>query len=111
MQWVKRVLYGLFFVGWLVLMACPTFFCALMFNSGQLTWGSNPQNQVHFFLLQEYRQEGLGVQWTRPDGDNPACLHTSVRYWMWAGTGENQDSCTCAVGSNNIPAVCQLPTP
>ena len=90
---------GLFLV-WLVLMCAPAFFCALMLNSGELVWGDDPQDQVRVFLMQERGQEGLGVQWSRPLAAEPTCTQTTVRYWMWAGEGENRTSCVCAGASN-----------
>jgi hypothetical protein len=93
---LTRVGYVALFLLWLVLMCAPAFFCALMLNSGELTWGDDPTDQVRLFVMQERGKEGLGMQWTRPLADEPLCTQTTVRYWMWAGEGENVSVCSCA---------------
>lgn len=104
---MKRILtrlgYTALVVLWLAVMCGPAFFCALVLNSGELVWGDDPDDQVRVFLMQERGQEGLGVQWTRPlssDSSEPLCTQTTVRYWMWAGEGENATMCTCAGEAN-----------
>ncbi len=87
-----------------VMAACPIIFFNLLSN-GQLTFGPET-NQWRIFLLQETGQEGIGVQHTRIVDEEAGCQQTSIRYFMFAGEGENNVYCSCMSDSADIPAGC-----
>ena len=97
-------------VVWLFFMSLPIFIFMLI-NQGQLEWGSDPQNQMRIFLLQEVEQEGVGFQWTRPRRAETSCLDTTVYFFMFRGEGENEQNCTCMadLGDRPPPDGCSVP--
>ena len=88
----------------IVMAACPILFFNLLFN-GQLVLGSET-NQWRIFLLQETGQEGVGVQHTRLIDEDAGCQRTTIRYFMFAGEGENNEYCSCLSAESAIPAGC-----
>ena len=105
--WLKRFGYAMAFVAWLFLMCVPALLCGAMMNSGELRWGDDPQNHIRLFLLQESGQEGIGIQWTRPDRNNNTCVRTTVRYLMLTGKAQNSRVCQCATEAGDVPDTCQ----
>ena len=61
----------------------------------QLQWGVAEGDHIRLFLIQEIDAEGIGVELARMASDNPACLETDVRYFMWSGAPENTRYCQC----------------
>ena len=89
-RWLRRVVYLLIIVVWLVVMSLPVLAFSLA-GQGELWLG----DQVRLFLVQEPTAEGVGVEWTRPLRAQPACARTTVTYIMWAGQSENTAYCRC----------------
>jgi hypothetical protein len=100
--WVKRILIGLLFGVWLLVMLTPTL-AVVLARSGQLEIGSAGGPHTRLFLLQEADNEGLGLERARevspPVGleGSASCLRTTVTYWMWTPGVENQPAeyCQC----------------
>ena len=66
-----------------------------MATRGEIQLGRDAHNHLRLFLIQELEAEGVGVEWTRPTGGQPACSQSTVRYFLWEGDGENVSYCTC----------------
>lgn len=100
-QWLKRASYLLVIVLWLILISFPVvaFFLA---TQGQIQIGDSSSG-IRLFLLQEIDNQGLGLQWTRPYDNNQGegslagseCSQTSLRYFLWDGDGQSQNSDYC----------------
>lgn len=95
-RWLKRPLYLLIIVAWLLVMIFPTFAFVLAHN-GSIELGSNPRNQLRFFLVQEEAAEGVGMEWSRPSLAGENCAQTSLAYLFWEGgqSGQNSSYCHC----------------
>jgi hypothetical protein len=100
-RWVRRLVYTSITLVWLFIMMLPAF-AFLLAARGQLQFGSDPQNQVRFFLLQQADAEGVGIEWTRPMRQHDNCTQTTVRYLVWAGEGEAVDTCRCYTNDGQI---------
>lgn len=99
-QWLKRASYLLLIVLWLILISFPiiAFFLA---TQGQIQIGDSSSG-IRLFLLQELDNQGLGLQWTRPydnqesgGQEDSECSQTSLRYFLWEGDGQSQNSDYC----------------
>lgn len=95
-RWLKRLLYLLIIVVWLLLMIFPTF-AFMLANNGRIELGSNPRNQLRFFLVQEEDADGIGMEWSRPSWGQAQCAQTSLAYLFWEGgeSGQNATYCHC----------------
>lgn len=93
--WLRRILYLLLILLWLVLVLFPLG-AFLLASRGELQLGSDPKNHVRIFLLQEDRAQGVAVEWMRPSQAAPDCHQSSVSYLLWEGDGENVVYCQCS---------------
>jgi hypothetical protein len=110
--WLRRIGYTAVFLTWCAVMILPTVLCVSLAD-GQMVWGNDPSNQVRVFVMQEVGQEGIGVQWSRPATADGACTDTSVRYFMFAGEADNNNTCSCmsTPSSGQVPNQCELIAP
>jgi hypothetical protein len=92
--WLRRIVYLLVILVWLILMSLPLFSFVLAARN-QIQMGSTEGNHIRIFLVQEKDAEGLGLEIKSLDSTNPGCAETSVRYFMWAGKPENVTFCQC----------------
>lgn len=98
---------------WLFLISLPLFALTLAARQ-QITIGSEEDNHLRIFLLQEKDAEGIGIELARPFSADPFCIQTTVRYFMWTGEPEDTTFCQCFDPQTNdhLPAaigVCSLP--
>ncbi len=102
-RWLRRFGYLLIVIIWLMIMCFPTFAFALATN-GQIQLGSNPRNQLRFFLVQEEEADGIGVEWSRPLLGK-TCSKTTVTYFLWEGSsqGQNVSYCQCFDPDSGVP--------
>ncbi|RMG97165.1 MAG: hypothetical protein D6706_09025 [Chloroflexi bacterium] len=91
--WLRRLLYLLIVVVWLLVMSFP-FVAFKLATDGQLLIGNNGRH-VRLFLIQERTANGVGVEWTRPFSRDRSCTRTSITYLLWEGEGENVTYCQC----------------
>lgn len=116
--WTKRAGYLLILLLWLVFVSFPVvaFFLA---TQGQIQLGDSASG-LRLFLLQDTDNQGLGLQWTRPyenpsDNQTPSqCSRTSLRYFLWEGESQSQNSdyCQCFDRETRQPLpldACSLP--
>ena len=90
-RWLKRLLFAVLFVLWLLIMLFPCMAFSLAMQTG-VQVGSN----VRIFLISEERDEGIGVEWKRPfTATDQQCVQTAVHYFMWTGEGEDVIFCQC----------------
>jgi hypothetical protein len=93
-RWLRRLLYLLFFIIWLLVMSFP-FVAFLLATQGELQLGSSARNHLRLFLIQEEEADGLGLEWTRPSPQAPSCSRTTVSFFLWEGEGNNVSYCQC----------------
>jgi hypothetical protein len=107
-RWGRRLAYALVALLWLVVMSFPVL-AFLLAARGQVQFGVDPDRHLRLFLVQERNFEGVGVEWVRPYGEQPACTQTAVRYLMWAGEAENVSFCQCVdpLTGADLPAASQ----
>lgn len=99
--WLRRIVYFLVFLLWLVVMAFPIV-AAVLATQGQLQVGEQGSARyIRLFLVQESDNEGVGVEWTRPSAAQD-CREGRIIYLMWEGTGENARYCTCIDGAGSV---------
>ena len=93
----------------LVIGIIPIFTCRLI-TLGTVQLGSEDGNFLNIYMLQDPEQEGVGVQWTRSFDEEAVCTRTKVRFFMFAGEGENLDYCSCTFepDSRPLPNSCVL---
>jgi hypothetical protein len=105
-KWSKRILYPLLFIAWLLIMCLPITMVALARN-GSMQVGKEDRTHLRLFMVQEDRDNGVGMAFTRATGDS--CQRTSLVYLMWEGEGENSSYCQCydstggVVDNNSCP--------
>ena len=77
-------------------MAFPTF-AFFLATRGELQFGDDPRSHVRFFMIQEEASGGIGLEWIREARQVENCSQTSIRYFLWEGSGrsENVDFCQC----------------
>jgi len=92
--WLRRILYLLVIIVWLLIISLPFFSFALAARS-QIQVGSTEGDHVRIFLIQEKDAEGIGLEITRSTDYEPNCIQTSVRYFMWKGYPEDVTYCQC----------------
>lgn len=85
---------------WLLVMAFPVV-AVVLATQKQIEVGGDEGRQVRVFLLQEREQEGLGIEWTGPEGEG-GCRETRLVYLMWVGEGENVTYCRCDAGDGSL---------
>lgn len=109
--WLKRLLYLVLFLTWLVVMSFPVG-AAILASNGQIELG-NQQSAHHLrlFLVQERDQEGVGLEWTRPARPDK-CRQGSITYAMWKGMAENARYCICSDAKGSVthsePGACAV---
>lgn len=91
--WLRRILYLLFFLFWLAIMAFPVVAFTLATN-GELQLGGE-QRHLRLFMVQEEGNQGVGIQWTRPQRGASTCIKTNLSYFMWEGEGQSSAFCQC----------------
>ena len=91
---LRRFLYLLFFIVWLLVMSFPVVAVVLAARH-EIQLGSDPRSHLRLFLVQERRAEGVGLEWTRRVRKATGCSQTSVVYLMWKGEGKNVIFCQC----------------
>lgn len=109
-RWVRRFGYLVLFLLWLLVMSFPIG-AALLATSGQLEVGSETGHHVRLFLVQERRQQGVGLEWTR-SGSADGCRQGRLLYAMWEGRGEDAHYCTCHDAGGSVtysaPGACPI---
>ncbi|MCB0006911.1 MAG: hypothetical protein KDE04_10670 [Anaerolineales bacterium] len=103
--WLRRLLYLLIVLVWLLVMAFPIF-AVVLASRGEIQLGDDPANNSRVFLIQEADAEGIGIQTIRETGDDLVCSETSVTYLMWKGEGENSRFCSCAASGASFSGRC-----
>ena len=97
-RWLRRLVYALIVLIWLAVMLFPIAAFQLA-RRGEIRLGQESGRQVRLFLLQASDAEGVGLELSRPQSDNPACAITTVSYFMWVGEGQNARYCLCNNGT------------
>ena len=92
--WLRRLLYFVFILVWLLLMIVP-FLAFRLASQQQIQFGDNEHDHLRIFLIQEKTDEGIGVEQIRPYPPLPNCIQTNVNYFMWKGEPENSTFCQC----------------
>jgi hypothetical protein len=113
-KWLRRLVYLVIFLAWLVLVSLP-FFAFNLAARQQLQLGSSEGSHLRIFVLQEPSAEGIGVEWARPASVRASCMQTDLRYFMWEGEPDNVAFCQCfdtATGAaqSATPNACAPPT-
>lgn len=110
-QWLRRLLYFVVFVIWLLFMVFP-FVAFTLATNGQLQLGN--ERYLRIFLVQETEANGVGVEWRRGLFQPNDCLRTSIAFLMWEGNSEGVSYCQCydPVTNEALPVIgnaCVLP--
>ncbi|MCI0395352.1 MAG: hypothetical protein L0332_26335 [Chloroflexi bacterium] len=94
--WLRRFVYLLVVLAWLVVMSLPVLAFVLA-TQGELRLGNDVRRNTRLFLVLEEEAQGLGIQWTRPVSRQSQCARTSLRYFFWEGSseGQNVNYCQC----------------
>ena len=93
-RWLRRLIYTLIIIVWLIIMSFPVFALVLASNQ-QIELGSDPNRHLRIFLVQEEEANGVGIEWARNARSANTCTKTSVNYVMWEGEGESVTYCQC----------------
>ena len=91
-RWLRRLLYLVAFIVWLLLMAFP-FIAFTLATNGELRLGN--ESYLRLFLVQEAEANGVGFEWRRELFQPDDCLRTSVNFLMWEGESERVSYCQC----------------
>ena len=98
-RWLRRFLYGLVVLVWLILVTAPLV-AFILAARGQIQVGEGPRRYVRIFLVQEEDAKGVGLEWVRPvsgqpAAGQPACSTGSLTYFTWEGEGQDGYFCQC----------------
>lgn len=99
-RWLRRLLYLVVFMLWLLLMVFP-FVAFTLATKGELRLGG--ESHLRIFLVQEAEANGVGFEWRRELFQPDDCLRTSVGYLMWEGESEGVTYCQCFDPTTNAP--------
>ncbi len=88
---MKRLLYALLLVVWILAIAFP-FFAFALAGKGELQAGDTNGRYIRTFLLDSDEAEGIGFVIAGMDGD---CQESSLFYLLWEGEAENGRYCQC----------------
>lgn len=99
--WLRRLLYLLLILLWLLVMSLPVFAFVLA-TQHQIQVGSEPERNLRLFLIQERGSEGIAVQWMGAPSTDDHCAQGRVIYLMWEGEGENARFCQCYDQRGNL---------
>ena len=96
---LRRALYALGFLLWLIVMCLPLFAFVLAVR-GEVNWQRGEYAGDRVWLIQEKDSTGVGWASTgivsdRRAVDGPVCTRTTVRFLMWKGTAEGVEYCEC----------------
>ena len=100
-RWLRRFLYLLLLLFWLVVMLFPAISFVLATRQ-QIQLGSSPDRHLRLFLVSEPATQGLGLERTRPVSEPANCTQTTVNYLMWQGEGESTTYCQCYNESGGV---------
>jgi hypothetical protein len=92
--WLRRLLYTLLLLVWLVLVLSPILAFVLAAR-GQIQFGEEPRSYLRLFLVQEDEAQGVGLEWLRPAAEQATCSTGSLTYFLWEGEGQNAEFCQC----------------
>jgi hypothetical protein len=99
--WLRRLLYLLLGLLWLLVMSLPVF-AVVLATQREIQVGSEPERNVRLFLIQEQDAEGVAVQWMGAPSAADGCAQGRVVYLMWEGEGENASFCQCYDQEGNL---------
>lgn len=91
--WLRRTLYALLLLLWLLVMVFP-FLAMTLSSRGELRLGGE-ERFVRIFLVRGDDNQGIGIATERPLRDQPSCHKASVAYLLWRGQGQNVTYCLC----------------
>jgi hypothetical protein len=92
--WIRRLGYAAVLLVWLIVMAFPVF-AFIMATKEEIQVGDPQGNHLRVFLLMEQDSQGIGLEFSRMSGHEEGCYQSSVRYFLWEGSGENATFCQC----------------
>ena len=91
-RWLRRLLYLVVFIVWLLFMVFP-FVAFRLATNGEMRLGD--ERYLRLFLVQEAEANGVGIEWRRGLFQPGDCLRTSVAFLMWQGDSEGVSYCQC----------------
>ncbi len=97
---MKRLLYALLVMFWIIAVAFPFFSFALA-GKGELQAGDDNGRYVRTFLLDSDEAEGIGFVVTWMDDD---CQESTLFYLLWEGEAENGRYCQCTNNNEKLSA-------
>jgi hypothetical protein len=82
---------------WLAILTLPCMFFILSVQQEiSVSLGSAPGQTLRaWVVMEEDRGIGVSVPTVYNTGDNNLCVQTDVRYFLWAGEGEDSVYCEC----------------
>ena len=80
-RWLRRLGYLVLLIGWLLVMAFPTF-AFFLATQGEVQLGSDPRSHVRIFMVQEESSGGVGLEWVRSARQTEGCTRTSLHYFF-----------------------------
>jgi hypothetical protein len=99
-RWLRRLLYLVVFIVWLVVMALP-FVAFTLATNEEMRLGD--ERYLRLFLVQEAEANGVGIEWRRGLFQPADCLRTSVAFLLWEGESEGLGYCQCFDPATNAP--------
>jgi len=93
---LRRVVYVIAAIVWLVLMTLPIL-AFILAARGEIMLGDDSGSNVRLFLVNEDELHGIGFQRANEINSGQECYHISVDYLLWEGdtSEQNIDFCTC----------------
>jgi len=112
-RWSKITGRFLLILVWFFLIILPLI-AFMVAARGQSRIGSDEQNHLRIFLLQDKDTEAIGVELARRTSMETLCIETRVRYFMWTGDAENVTFCQCIDPQSSaflpaMPGTCNPP--
>lgn len=95
----RYLMYAVLFLLWLGLVLTPCLVVSLAAR-GEIEWRRSDHDSDRVWLIQEDELKGIGYQAERvfsddTDVDGLVCARTTVRFFLWEGSGEGQAAAYC----------------
>jgi hypothetical protein len=101
---LRLLAYLIAILAWLAVMSLPLL-AFLIATRGEIQLGAGAQSHLRLFLVQENNAQGLGLEWSRREAATGNCAKTTVRYFLWEGSGADQgvEYCHCFDARSGLP--------
>ena len=95
-RWLRRFLWPLAAVVWIVIITLPALGLLLAVRS-EVSWQPGEHLAYRVWVIMEQEERGLGWEVRRAASRSVerVCMQTTVGFWLWRGQGQQNGSSFC----------------